>query len=113
MAEHHRIRDRHFKIKLLNDEFEMLEQKAKASRLSKTEYVRMLIAYGGVKGSTKTNYTKEDAKNLRRELSAIGNNVNQIAYRVNSKLNANKDDVDELREEFVKLIGVLHNHVMG
>lgn len=112
MAEHHRIRNRHFKLKLLDNEFELLEQKANKSNLSKTEYVRMLISYGGVKGSGKSNYSNEYARILRNELSSIGNNVNQIAYRVNSKSTASKEDVEALREEFVKLIGVMHKYVM-
>jgi len=113
MAEHHRIRKKRVDLKLLEDEFTILENKAKESKISKAEYLRMLIAYGGVKGSGVTNYTSEDAKKLRYELTSIGNNVNQIAYRVNSNSTASQEDIDALREEFVKLIGVFHNHVMG
>ena len=112
MAEHHRLRGRHFKVKFLEDEFNMLEEKARASGLSKSEYIRTLICYGGVKGGGKTNYTKEDAKKLRYEITSIGNNINQIAYRCNINSTASKDDVEKLREEFKNLLELFHNFVM-
>jgi diketogulonate reductase-like aldo/keto reductase len=113
MAEKHRLRKNQFLLRLVDEEMNLLEEKASLSGVTKTEYLRMLIAYGGVKGSGITNYTKEDAKKLRYELSSIGNNVNQIAYRANSNSMVRKEDIDELRENFVELIGVLHNYVTG
>jgi hypothetical protein len=111
MAEKHRIRGKQIHVKLLEEEMEMLIEKAEKSGLSKSEYVRMLIAYGGIRGDGKTNYTREDAKKLRYEITSIGNNVNQIAYRVNLNTTAKKEDVENLREEFKNLLELFHRYV--
>jgi len=111
MAEEHRTRKRKLSLWLLEDELDLLTKKAEKIKVSKSEYIRMLIAYGGIKGWGVTNFSKEDAKKIRYELSSIGNNINQIAYRVNSKATVDEEDVNELRAHFVKYLGLFNEFV--
>ena len=45
----------------------------------------------------------ESMKRLTRLLSAVSNNVNQIARRCNETRNLYKEDVDDLKEGYTKI----------
>ena len=60
------------------EEKERLESSAKRCGLSKTAYLRRLIAGTQVKARP-----SQEIKELRTEIHHIGNNINQIARRVN------------------------------
>lgn len=112
MAEENRLRKKQLQIRLLDDEKKLLEEKTKKSKLTKSEYVRMLIAYGGARG-IKINHSDEEARKLCYELNRIGNNVNQIAYRVNLNSTVDPDDFENLQNAFDELLECFHTHVMG
>ena len=82
------------KIYLSDDEQYILEQKWKASNMkSKSAFIRHLILYGYVYD---VNY--EHLREYNTILSRIGNNLNQIAKRMNATGNVYEADVKEVKE---------------
>jgi len=103
MGEEHRKRERHFKLWLFDEEMEILNEKALAASMSKSEYVRNVILFGAARG--KTNFSREDAKKIVYELNRIGNNINQIAYQANYNCAVSENNFFSLKNEFIKLLG--------
>lgn len=83
-----RERQNELKIYLSDDEQYILEQKWKASNMkSKSAFIRHLILYGYVYD---VNY--EHLREYNTILSRIGNNLNQIAKRMNATGNVYEAD---------------------
>lgn len=72
-----RKRDKTLTVRLTESEKSLIEKKAKRANMNLTEYI---IA---VSNKSKINVT-EDTKPLLVELKRIGNNINQIAMKINS-----------------------------
>ena len=72
-----RKRDKTLTVRLTESEKALIEKKAKRANMNLTEYI---IA---VSNKSKINVT-EDTKPLLVELKRIGNNINQIAMKINS-----------------------------
>ena len=96
MAEKHRIRTEKYSLSLLPEELALLKKNAFEFGLSQADYLRKIILYGGMTGRQWT-MDKEQGKQLLYQISKIGNNINQIAYRINV-------DQQETNEEWNKLI---------
>ena len=89
-----RERQNELKIYLNDDERYILEQKWKASNMkSKSSFIRHLILYGYVYD---VNY--EHLREYNTNLARIGNNLNQIAKRMNATGNVYTADVKEVKE---------------
>ena len=89
-----RERQNELKIYLSDNEQYILEQKWKASNMkSKSAFIRHLILYGYVYD---VNY--EHLREYNTILSRIGNNLNQIAKRMNATGNVYEADVREVKE---------------
>lgn len=89
-----RERQNELKIYLSDDEQYILDQKWKASGMkSKSAFIRHLILYGYVYD---VNY--EHLREYNTTLARIGNNLNQIAKRMNATGNVYKADVYEVKE---------------
>lgn len=89
-----RERQNELKIYLNDDERYILEQKWKASNMkSKSSFIRHLILYGYVYD---INY--EHLREYNTNLAQIGNNLNQIAKRMNATGNVYAADVKEVKE---------------
>lgn len=89
-----RERQNELKIYLSDDEQYILEQKWNASNMkSKSAFIRHLILYGYVYD---VNY--EHLREYNTILSRIGNNLNQIAKRMNATGNVYEADVKEVKE---------------
>ncbi len=73
-----KVRNKQLHIRLDEDEFKQLEDKAKLKRTSTAKYCRDALLY---EKSHKANI-KEQTE-LLNELNKIGVNLNQIAYRIN------------------------------
>jgi len=99
------------RVWLLEEEYELLKNKADKSNKNMSEYIRSIILYGASSRSV-VKYSKEDSENIRYELNRIGNNINQIAYRVNGKGKVNVNDFDDLYTEFVEYINVFTKYTM-
>ncbi len=72
-----RKRDKTLTVRLTESEKALIEKKAKRANMNLTEYI---IA---VSNKSKINVS-EDTKPLLVELKRIGNNINQIAMKINS-----------------------------
>ena len=89
-----RERQNELKIYLNNDEQYILEQKFKISGMkSKSSFIRHLILYGYV-----YDVDYEHLREYNTILARIGNNLNQIAKRINSTRNIYQDDMNEVKE---------------
>lgn len=73
-----RKRNRRFSLWLNNEEFDRLEKDAQIAGLKKEPYIRKLIMGTEIRPRPPDEFVK-----ILRELSAIGNNVNQLAYKAN------------------------------
>ena len=89
-----RERQNELKIYLNNDEQYILEQKFKISGMkSKSSFIRHLILYGYV-----YDVDYEHLQEYNTILARIGNNLNQIAKRMNATGNVYEADVKEVKE---------------
>jgi len=66
-------------LRLSKEEQERLEHNARACGLTKTAYLRRLLS-----GTEIRARPSQEIKDLRTEIHHIGNNINQIARRVNA-----------------------------
>lgn len=89
-----RERQNRLTLRLSDDELYILEQKWKASGMkSKSAFLRHLVLYGYVYD---VNY--DHLREYNTILSRIGNNLNQIAKRMNATGNVYQADVKEVKE---------------
>ena len=117
MAEKERFRTRQFKLYLLDEEFDILEDKAKRNKINKSDFLRSCIVLGGVLGDSRKNYTDEQVAVLRKEINHIGNNINQTTYRLNTMVNAQGLGLDfetvvrEIDDSFKALLRLYNEHI--
>ena len=85
------MRKRPIKISLrLNEqEHEHLKQQAALSGFPMEQFLRSLIANEKMRPRPPNEYAE-----IRRQLAAIGNNINQIARAVNARGFARQEDID-------------------
>ena len=89
-----RERQNRFTLRLSDDELYILEQKCKASNMKdKSSFLRHLILYGYV-----YDIDYSELREYNSALARIGNNLNQIAKRMNATGNVYKADVNEVKE---------------
>ncbi len=94
-----RERKNELKIYLSDDEQYILEQKVKVSGMrDKSSFLRHLILYGYV-----YDIDYSDLREYNTALAKIGNNLNQIAKRMNATGNVYKADVNEVKELMQKV----------
>lgn len=74
-------RDRYIKIRLTTYELERVEQRAEELGLDKSDFFRQLAIYNDL---PKRQIIHKVDSRLLRQLSMIGNNINQIAKRANT-----------------------------
>jgi len=111
MGEQHRNRNKNIRVWLSEEEHALLSKKANMENMSMSEFVRRMILFGAER--VKTNFTREESQKIIYELNLIGNNINQIAYRVNAKATVDNNDFSELRDEFVEYLGLFHDVAMN
>ena len=99
-----RKRDKTLTIRLTESEKMMIEKKASKAKLNLTEYI--------ISVSSKSKISvAEDTKPLLMELKRIGNNINQIAMKINSGVvsSYNFDEVISMQrkiyEQLLLLVG--------
>ena len=93
-----RKRDKPVLIRLTEKEKEYLERQSQNAGLKVEPYIRKLIMNKEILPRPPDEYIK-----ILRELSAIGNNVNQLARRANGIGVIEVLEVTKLREELNKL----------
>ena len=98
-----RSRKQRILLCLSDDERYILDEKWKASGMkSRSAFLRHLIIYGFV-----YDVDYEDLKEYSRQLSAIGNNLNQITRLCNKTGHIYENDIKEMKELMDK---VWHTH---
>ncbi len=85
----------HMHFEMTADQYRQLSENAKTCGLSKRAYLIRLI-----QGHSPRVRNDDEMKALRREIHAIGNNINQIARSVNAGIAAPED-----AREAVELLG--------
>lgn len=98
-----RLRQKQINLYLLDEEYELLEQKAKKAELSKSDYLRNMIIYG--MPHRRTNFTLEDSQALIYEVNRIGNNLNQIAFVSNFNKSVSDEEFQNLYQLYLELLG--------
>ena len=88
-----RRRNRRFSLWLDDYEFDFLTKNARNTGLKKEQYIRKLIMQREIRPRPPDEYAK-----LLRELSAIGNNINQLAYKANGLGIIHLAEVRRMRE---------------
>lgn len=104
MGEKHRYRKERFGMRLFPEEMRILEKKAAAQGVSKTDYVRDLILFGNVRETKRNILSDENFQKLLYEINRIGNNINQIAYNSNLKKSTGKEEIKALSESYDSLL---------
>ena len=84
-------------IRLDEEDYLLLEKKAKIMGVTKNEFVRILIRRNMLGDIQELN---QNLKDIFRLKVSIGNSLNQIAKKCNSK---NLDNFDEIRKELDEL----------
>ena len=103
-----RDRKHELKVFLSDEEERILEAKIKASNMpNKATAIRQLIVYGFL---YEVDY--KELQNISTQLARIGNNINQIAKRVNETRSIYQADVDELKKELQE-IWQLHESMLS
>ena len=93
-------------VRLTKKEKQALQKKAKASSMKMEPFIRKLIMGVEIKARPPNEYVQ-----LIREVNAIGNNINQIAMKINSGVvsSYNFDEVISLQrkiyEQLLLLVG--------
>lgn len=77
-------------VRLTNAEKQHLEKQAYVAGMNMEQFIRNLIA-----GSNLRERPPEYWKEIINQLSAIGNNINQIAHNTNITKNVNDTDMKE------------------
>ena len=93
-----RIRKKQILIRLSEKEYQHLIEQADLEQLNINQFVRNLIMDVKIKPRP-----KEEWSELLRQMSAIGNNINQIAYRANLHGLTDEQALLSVQEEFAKL----------
>ena len=94
-----RERQNRLTLRLNDDELYILEQKCKASNMKdRSSFLRHLIIYGYV-----YDIDYSELRECNAALAKIGNNLNQIAKRMNATGNVYKSDVKEVKELMQKV----------
>ena len=83
----------HLHIVLTPRQYRLLCSQAKQCRLTKRAYLASLI-----EGQPGKSRPSQEIKDLRTEIHHIGNNINQIAVRVNSTNTVYRDDLKQIED---------------
>lgn len=113
MGEENRFRKRCIRVKLSDDEYNTIWQKALASNLTVSDAIRSLIVFGCIKPDELDEKSQALVDKLNglieqsvHEINYIGNNVNQIAYNTNRVYNAELIDLKMTMSNLVRAYGI-------
>lgn len=96
-------------IRVSERERRKIEEKARAIGMATSAYIRMMALDGGNVDTT----IHDDRHKLMHELSAIGNNINQIARMANTNVFISKSDVREVKEQLQQIQRLLMQYIRG
>lgn len=90
-----RLRDKQINTRVTEYEYQQIMEQYKASGKST---LREYIIESAINGYI-INVDYKEIKELAYEINRIGNNINQIAHKVNASNQVHKADMDELQED--------------
>lgn len=94
-------------IRVSERERRQIEERAAATGMAPSAYIRTMALGGGNVDTT----SHEDRQKLMHELSAIGNNINQIARMANTNVFILKPDVHEVKEQLRQIQQLLLQYI--
>ena len=94
-------------IRVSERERREIEEKAAATGMTPSAYIRTMALDGGNVDTT----SHEDRQKLMYELSTIGNNINQIARMANTNVFISKSDVQEVNEQLKQIQRLLLQYI--
>lgn len=97
-----RTRNHRFSLWLDEREFNHLTKQSELAGLKKEPFIRKLIMSVDI-----VPRPPDDISKLLREINAIGNNINQIAKKVNINNTASQDDISET----LRLLGEVYREI--
>lgn len=97
-------RDKWLKIRISEREKEVIDNKFHNSGMKNvSDFIRAMIFVGVI-----VKFSDDDRKQLLRDFSAMSNNINQIARRVNSTGKVYPEDIAQIKEGQQKLWQLLN-----
>lgn len=93
-TEKYRLRDKQLNIRVTQYEYELIKERMKRSGSAS---LREFVVDAATNGFL-INVDYSDIKALAYEINRIGNNVNQIAHRINSEGIIYKREIEEVQE---------------
>ena len=89
-----------------DDEWEIVKSNAEKMNLSTTKYIVKMSVEGKAGQSSIT-----DVADLNRQLSAIGNNLNQLARKANTVNSIYADDYFQMKTSYEDLCRILNRRI--
>lgn len=111
MSERKQPKERIISVRLLPEEAEILQEKAKEADMSKASFLKNVIVQG--RAYKKTNFMKEDVGKLQYEIDKIGNNINQIFFRVSGSSNIDEIEFLKLKDNYMELLSAFYDFIHG
>ena len=90
-----RVRDRQLKIWVTDYEYQLIQERMKASGSATLREFLVDVATNGFL----INVDYSDIKALAYEVNRIGNNINQIAHKINSEGLVYKTQIEDVQED--------------
>ena len=94
-------------IRVSERERRQIEEKAVATGMTPSAYIRTMLLEGGNVDTT----IHDERQKLLHELSAIGNNINQIARMANTNVFISKSDVQDVKEQLRQIQQLLLQYI--
>lgn len=99
-------RKKEIKIRLLKSEFDQIKNNAKISGLQVAVFCREVALHKKIN----VKKTTEQSNGYLKEFSRIGNNLNQIAKRMNQENVLNLEEVETIKNQLSLLIHIVNNN---
>lgn len=93
--EEYRLRDKQLNIRVTDYEYQLIQERMKASG---SATLREFLVDAATNGFL-INVDYSDIKALTYEINRIGNNINQIAHKINSEGLVYKKQIDDVQED--------------
>ncbi len=91
----YRLRDRQLNVRVTEYEYQLIKDRMKKSG---TATFREFLVEAATNGFL-INVDYSDIKALAYEINKIGNNINQIAHKINSENAIYKSDIEEVQDK--------------
>lgn len=99
-------RDTSIKIRVTDDEYNAIKQRAKTADMNISKFIRTLALNGKI-----ILYDTENIYRFNQLMRSIGTNINQIAMVANSEKSVFRNDIETIRKDVRKLSDEFHSIV--